>query len=92
MTTPNIEDGIPLRVFDVLSAGGFLMTDYRPGLEKLFDIGKDLVVYDGINDLANKAHYYLNHDKERELISASGFDKLQKLHTYKHRVQAMFSL
>lgn len=92
MTTPNIEDGIPLRVFDILSAGGFLMTDYRPGLEKLFDIGKDLVVYDGINDLANKAHYYLNHDKERELISASGFDKLQKLHTYKHRVQAMFSL
>ena len=92
ITTPNIEDGIPLRVFDVLSAGGFLMTDYRPGLEKLFDIGKDLVVYDGINDLANKARYYLQHDKERELIAASGFDKLQKLHTYKHRIQAMFSL
>lgn len=91
MTTPNIEDGIPLRVFDVLSAGGFLMTDYRPGLEKLFDIGKDLVVYDGISDLTNKAQYYLQHDKERELISARGFEKLQKLHTYKHRIQAMFS-
>ncbi|MCI9079979.1 MAG: glycosyltransferase [Lachnospiraceae bacterium] len=92
ITTPNIENGIPLRVFDVLSAGGFLMTDYRPGLEKLFDIGKDLVVYDGINDLTSKAQYYLNHDKERELISASGFDKLQKLHTYKHRIHVMFSL
>ena len=92
MTTPNIENGIPLRVFDVLSAGGFLMTDYRPGLEKLFDIGKDLVVYDGIKDLTNKAQYYLKHDKERELVSARGFDKLQKLHTYKHRIQAMFSL
>lgn len=92
MTTPNIEDGIPLRVFDILSARGFLMTDYRPELEKLFEIGKDLVVYDGTSDLANKALYYLNHDKERELISARGFDKLQKLHTYKHRIKTMFNL
>lgn len=92
MTTPNIENGIPLRVFDILSARGFLMTDYRPELEKLFEIGKDLAVYDGTSDLANKALYYLNHDKERELISARGFDKLQKLHTYKHRIKTMFNL
>lgn len=92
MTIPNIENGIPLRVFDVLSAGGFLMTDYRPGLENLFEIGKDLVVYDGINDLTSKALYYLNHGRERELISINGFDKLQKLHTYKQRINTMFSL
>ena len=92
MTIPNIENGIPLRVFDILSAGGFLMTDYRPCLEELFDINKDLVVYDGINDLTSKAAYYLTHNKERELIAANGFNKLRKLHTYKHRIKTMFSL
>ncbi len=89
MTIPNIENGIPLRVFDVLSSGGFLMTDYRLELENLFDIGKDLVVYDGIEDLTTKVQYYLKHDKERELIAANGFDKLQKLHTYKHRIHTI---
>lgn len=92
MTIPNIENGIPLRVFDILSAGGFLMTDYRPCIEELFDINKDLVVYDGINDLVHKAKYYLTHNKERELIATNGFNKLRKLHTYKHRIQAMFNL
>lgn len=91
MTIPNIEDGIPLRVFDVLSAGGFLLTDYRPGLLELFDINKDLVVYDGIEDLKDKAVYYLKHSKERELIAANGHNKLKKLHTYKQRIKTMFS-
>ncbi len=68
------------------------MTDYRPCLEELFDINKDLVVYDGINDLTSKAAYYLTHNKERELIAANGFNKLRKLHTYKHRIKTMFSL
>jgi len=92
ITIPNIEDGIPLRVFDILSAGGFLMTDYRPGLEELFEINKDLVVYDGIDDLLYKAEYYLANNTERELIAANGFDKLQKFHSYKHRIKAMFNL
>jgi len=90
ITIPNIEDGIPLRVFDILSAGGFLMTDYRPELENLFDIGRELVVYDGEKDLIAKALYYLENDKERELIRVNGFDKLRKLHTYKHRIKTMF--
>lgn len=92
ITIPNIEDGIPLRVFDILSAGGFLMTDYHPGIEELFEINKDLVVYDGVEDLVYKAEYYLAHNEERELTAANGFNKLQKLHTYKHRVKTMFSL
>lgn len=91
MTIPNIENGISLRVFDVLSAGGFLMTDYRPELENLFDIDKDLVVYDGTTDLIKKAKYYLKHDKERELIKARGFNKLQELHTYRHRIYTMLN-
>lgn len=90
MTIPNIENGISLRVFDILSAGGFLLTDYRPELEELFAINQDIVVYDGIDDMLCKADYYLKHNEERELIAANGFNKLQKLHTYKHRIEQIF--
>lgn len=92
ITIPNIENGISLRVFDVLSAGGFLMTDYRPELENLFEINRDLVVYDGTNDLIAKVKYYLKYDRERELIASNGFAKLKKLHTYKHRLDKMSAL
>ncbi len=87
MTAPNIEDGIPLRTFDVISAGGFLLTDYRPAIADVFEIGKDVAVYDGIDDLVDKAKYYISHDNERERIAASGFAKLSSRHTYGHRIR-----
>ena len=62
MTAPNIETGIPLRVFDILGAGGFLITDWREDLKDCFTIGKDLEVYDGIDDLLEKTDYYLKHE------------------------------
>ncbi len=86
MTVPNIENGIPLRVFDIMSCGGFVLTDYRPELEQLFDIGKDIAVYDGISDLKAKVLYYLSHDRERETIAYNGYKTLCKKHTYSKRL------
>ena len=63
MTAPNIETGIPLRVFDILGAGGFLITDWREDLKDCFTIGKDLEIYDGLDDLLEKTDYYLKHDE-----------------------------
>ena len=81
-TIPNINDGIPLRVFDVLSSGGFLLTDRREALGELFQEGKDLVIFDGMGDLIEKAGYYLDHPQEREKIARSGMEKVCSLHTY----------
>ena len=62
-TIPNIENGIPLRVFDVLAAGGFLLTDYREELCHQFENGVDFVIFEGIPDLIQKAGYYLSHNE-----------------------------
>lgn len=86
MTAPNIEDGVPQRVFDILAAGGFLLTDYRSQLCQLFENEKDLVIYQSPSDLLQKADYYLNHTDERETIAKNGQKKVQELHLYEHRI------
>ena len=90
-TIPNIIDGTPLRVWDILACGGFCMTSYREDLLRHFENGKDLVIFEGKEDLLQKADYYLSHDAEREAIAANGFRKM-KQHTYKIRLEEMFRI
>lgn len=92
MTAPNIETGIPLRVFDILGAGGFLITDWQEDLKDCFTIGKDLEIYDGLDDLLEKTDYYLKHDEKRIAIARHGLDTVRKKHTYNARFKEIFSL
>ena len=92
MTAPNIETGIPLRVFDILGAGGFLITDWREDLKDCFTIGKDLEIYNGLDDLLEKTDYYLKHDEKRIAIARHGLDTVRKKHTYNARLKEIFSL
>lgn len=92
MTAPNIETGIPLRVFDILGAGGFLITDWREDLKDCFTIGKDLEIYDGLDDLLKKTDYYLKHDEKRTAIARHGLETVRKKHTYNTRLKEIFNL
>ena len=49
MTIRNIRTGIPLRVWDILGAGGFLLTNFQVELPDYFENGKDIVYYEDIN-------------------------------------------
>ena len=91
-TIPNIKTGIPLRVWDVLGAGGFLMTNYQPELELYFDLEKDLVVFESRQELVKKAAYYLEHEKERQKIACSGYQKVKQSHSYRQRMGQMMHI
>lgn len=90
-TIRNIRTGIPLRVWDILGAGGFLLTNYQPELTSFFENGKDIVFYDSIEDMVNKARYYLEHEDERKKIAQSGHEKVKKYHSYDIRIEEIFS-
>lgn len=77
-----IREGIPLRVFDVLGAGGFLITGYQKGIAERFEDGKDLVMAQTPDDMVAKVDYYLKHDEEREKIARSGQQKVLKDYSY----------
>lgn len=73
-----IVSGIPMRVMDVLGAGGFLLTNYQPEIAEHFVDGRDLVIYESIEDAVMKAEYYLAHEDERKQIAANGRKAVEK--------------
>lgn len=85
-TLRSIVRGIPLRCFDVLSAGGFLMSNYQDDMDKLFVDGKDYVSFNSIEDMLDKVQYYLLHDEEREVIRKSGEEKAKNHHNFMNRI------
>lgn len=91
ITMRSIESGLPLRCFDILGCGGFLMTNYQPELEDMFVIGRDLEAYSSIDELIDKCSYYLSHEDERAAIARSGYEKVCSAHTHFHRMKEMLS-
>lgn len=91
-TIPNIIDGTPLRVWDILASGGFCLTTCRKDLLRHFENGKDLVIFEGKEDLLQKADYYLSHEKQRREIAENGYQKVKKYHSYTERIQEMFHI
>lgn len=89
LTLRNIRSGIPLRIWDILAAGGFCITNYQPELEMYFENGKDLVYFESKKDLAAKVRYYLEHEDDRRMIALNGYNKVKELHTYRHRFDEM---
>ncbi|MBR1702164.1 MAG: glycosyltransferase [Lachnospiraceae bacterium] len=83
--------GMPLRAFDVMGAGGFLLTNFQPDFLEFFVPGEDYVYFESKADLLDKVAYYLAHEEERKQIAENGFRKMEEQHTYRHRVREMLS-
>lgn len=92
ITSKTIQSGIPLRVFDILSCGGFCITNYQPEIAEYFIDGEELVMYTSMEDLIEKVEYYLNHEEEREQIAQNGYKKLKEKFDLSNAVEEMFSM
>ena len=91
-TAKSIRSGLPLRIFDVLGCGGFLITNYQAELPDFFTIGEHLDVYRSFEDLEYKTDYYLNHPDLRREIAHNGYEYVKNNHTYTIRVGQMIQL
>ncbi len=89
MTIKPIQTGLPLRIFDIMGSGGFLMTNYQAELTDYFEIGRDLEAYSSLDELIDKCSYYLQHEEERKQIALNGYETVKQFHTYPHRAAEM---
>jgi spore maturation protein CgeB len=85
----SIVNGIPLRCFEIMGSGGFLLTDYRGDMEQFFSEGKEYASFSSVEELAEKADYYLCHETERRKIAERGFERIKAEHSYESRVREM---
>lgn len=87
ITSRSVESGIPQRVWDIMSVGGFCLTNYQPELEEYFEIGRDLEVYHNLKELEEKIAYYLAHEEERIRIAINGYKRVREKHSLKMRLE-----
>lgn len=66
------------RVYKIMAAEGFLLTNDWEGRSLIFKNGVDLVIWKDINDLQDKIDYYLEHVGERRRIASKGFEAVQR--------------
>ncbi len=88
-TIPNIKSGLPLRIWDVLGSGGFLMTNFQAEIPYYFKNKEDLVCFENIEELTELAGYYLTHEEERRQIAENGCKKVCEHHSYEQRICRM---
>lgn len=88
----SIRSGIPLRAFDILGAGGFLLSNYQADFFDLFTAGEHFDYYDSQDSLLAKIDYYLSHEAERIDIANHARHTVLSEHTHKHRIQSMLQI
>ncbi len=86
-TSKPIRTGIPLRLWDILGAGGFALTNYQSEIPEYFEVGKDLDVYASEEELIDKIKYYLEHEEERREIARNGYQKAKGQYSLELRVK-----
>ncbi|WP_026521619.1 CgeB family protein [Butyrivibrio sp. VCB2001] len=92
ITLRSIQHAIPLRVYDILGAGGFLLSNYQVDLARHFTPDEDFVYYEDRKDLLNKIDYYLKHDDERMAIAQNAHNKIKEAHTFDVRVKQIIDI
>lgn len=92
ITLRSIKSGIPLRCMEIMSCGGFLLTNFQSDFLKHFVAGEDFVYFESNDDMLQKIDYYLTHEKERTSIAESGYQKVIKNHSYETIFQQIFNI
>lgn len=77
------------RIFDTMASGTVLLSDAILGIEKLFEIGEELLIAHGVKDATNQIKYILKHPEKAKSIRNQAMRKILLKHTWGHRVQQL---
>ncbi|MEK7631995.1 MAG: glycosyltransferase [Patescibacteria group bacterium] len=83
--TKKNKEQIKGRHFEICGGYGFQLTNYVEFLEDYFTIGKEIAVYNTIDDMTEKIKFYLENEDLRETIVRQGYERVAKDHTYVQR-------
>ncbi len=77
------------RLFEATGVGTCLLTAASANVEHLFEDGREIVTYTGIDDCLEKVEYLLEHDAERGAIANAGRTRTLSQHTVRNRAKAI---
>jgi hypothetical protein len=69
---------INVRLFYLPANGVLQICDNKENLSKIFELDKEVVGFDTIDECIDKCHYYLTHKEEARYIAAEGWKRVHK--------------
>ncbi len=79
------------RTWITMGFGGFLLTNYSPGLESIFTKGVHLEWYHSQEECLDLIDYYLRHENKRRKIAQSGYEYVHKNRTWDVVIEEIIS-
>jgi len=80
------------RDFEIPMSGGLYLTENHPELERVYEIGKEIVSYADFEDLVKKIRYLLGNPEEAERIRQRGFARARRDHSWEMRFEKIFNM
>ncbi len=92
LTAPQLVTALPIRIFDSLACEGFVLTDRREDLSRLFGPDEGFAIFESKAELREMAEHYLSHPEERAATARRGREAVLARHTYRHRLETMLGI
>jgi hypothetical protein len=80
------------RDFEIRMSGGLYLTEYHPELERVYEMGKEIVSYTDFEDLVEKIRYLLDNPAAAERIREQGFARARRDHSWEMRFERVFDI
>ena len=74
--------GLNMRTFEVPAAAGVLVTDDRPALRQAFEVGVEVLAFEGIDELPNVVGEAIESVDRRRAIADAGRERVRRDHTW----------
>lgn len=84
--------GLNCRAFEAAGSGGLLMTESRPGLEDLFEVGQEVISFGSFEELVEKCEALLRDPLDGAAIGDAAARRAHRDHTYENRLAEMLSM
>lgn len=78
------------RIFRLMGAGAFCLSHNYKDIDKEFEVGKHLDVFNDIDHLINQINFYLLNEEKRKEIANNGCKLIHENYTWKHRIAELW--
>jgi spore maturation protein CgeB len=81
-----------MRLFEATGVGSCLLTDNKANMSDLFDINKEVVVYNSPGDCVARVKWLLENEEERKKIAIAGQKRTLESHTVEARCKSILEI
>lgn len=84
-------DGLNCRAFELAGCGAFQLITAKPVLAEHFRPGEEIETFDNVDELREKARFYLRNQQRARQIADAGQRRAHRDHTYARRLEELLT-